>query len=125
MKWRYAILSNPVLCAGKVDVYITLEETKEASDILHYNTHIADMYMENIRKMSQDYGIPFDITATSLARFPDVLEMTDAEDDDEMLHLFLMDALTAATDQFVENRSQEGSACVRICLPKWMRCRLM
>ena len=93
---------------GKVDVYITLEETKEASDILHYNTHIADMYMENIRKMSQDYGIPFDVTATSLARFPDVLEMTDAEDDDEMLHLFLMDALTAATDQFVENRSQEG-----------------
>ncbi len=93
---------------GKVDVYITLEETKEASDILHYNTHIADMYMENIRKMSQDYGIPFDVTATSLARFPDVLEMTDAEDDDEMLHLFLMDALTTATDQFVENRSQEG-----------------
>ena len=48
--------------------------------------------MENLRKMSQDYGIPFDVTASSLARFPDVLEITEAEEDDEMLHLFLMDA---------------------------------
>lgn len=93
---------------GKVDVFITLEEAKEASDVLHYNTHVADMYMENLRKMSQDYGIPFDVTASSLARFPDVLEITEAEEDDEMLHLFLMDALTSALDQFVENRTQEG-----------------
>lgn len=93
---------------GKVDVFITLEEIKEASDVLHYNTHVADMYMENLRKMSQDYGIPFDVTASSLARFPDVLEITEAEEDDEMLHLFLMDALTSALDQFVENRTQEG-----------------
>lgn len=93
---------------GKVDVFITLEETKEASDVLHYNTHVADMYMENLRKMSQDYGIPFDVTASSLARFPDVLEITEAEEDDETLHLFLMDALTSALDQFVENRTQEG-----------------
>lgn len=93
---------------GKVDVFITLEEAKEASDVLHYNTHVADMYMENLRKMSQDYGIPFDVTASSLARFPDVLEITEAEEDDEMLHLFLMDALASALDQFVENRTQEG-----------------
>lgn len=103
---RNAIKSRIV--RGKVDVFITLEEAKEASDVLHYNTHVADMYMENLRKMSQDYGIPFDVTASSLARFPDVLEITEAEEDDEMLHLFLMDALTSALDQFVENRTQEG-----------------
>lgn len=103
---RNAIKSRIV--RGKVDVFITLEEAKEASDVLHYNTHVADMYMENLRKMSQDYGIPFDVTASSLARFPDVLEITEVEEDDEMLHLFLMDALTSALDQFVENRTQEG-----------------
>lgn len=103
---RNAIKSRIV--RGKVDVFITLEEAKEASDVLHYNTHVADMYMENLRKMSQDYGIPFDVTASSLARFPDVLEITEAEEDDEMLHLFLMDALASALDQFVENRTQEG-----------------
>ena len=61
-------------------MFISPEETKEASDILYYNTHIADMYMENIRQDVAGLRYSFDVTATFAGAFPGCLEMTDAED---------------------------------------------
>ncbi len=93
---------------GKLDVYVTLEENRDFATTIKYNEKIADMYMSNLRQIAKEYEIPLDVGATSLARFPEVLELVQDQEDDEMLHLYLMEALSGAMDAFIANRTSEG-----------------
>ena len=93
---------------GKVDVYVTLEETADSNYRITYNSNMAAMYLEHLKCMSEEFQLKNDITATSLSHYPDVLvtEEIDAEETD--IPILLMDALGQAMDQFLFNRSTEG-----------------
>ena len=103
---------------GKVDIYVTLEETADASYTLRYNPKIAGMYIENLNAMAQEFGLEYDIKTSHLSRFPDVLEMEEADEDENELLTLLTDALTKAVDAFVENRTQEGERLQQDLLAK-------
>lgn len=103
---------------GKVDVFVLYEETKDASGVLHYNSTLAQMYMDNLQRMSKEFSIPCEITAEGLARFPDVFEMTEVEEDEHVLESLLQEALSKALDAFVDNRTQEGARLAEDLLAK-------
>lgn len=93
---------------GKVDVYITLETSADEEYVLKYNSKLAGMYVENLKAMSEEFGLDYDLKATHLSRYPDVLEMEEAQADEEELKELLMEALSIATTQFGNNRIKEG-----------------
>ncbi len=93
---------------GKVDVYITLETSADEEYVLKYNSKLAGMYVENLKAMSEEFGLDYDLKATHLSRYPDVLEMEEAQADEEELKELLMEALSIATTQFSDNRIKEG-----------------
>ena len=95
---------------GKVDIFISFEDLQEASVNLSYHAGIAQQYVENLRHMSEEFGLPFDLTASGLGRFPEVLVMDEVSVDEEELWQILEQALRKAAEAFSESRSREGEA---------------
>lgn len=103
---------------GKVDVYVTLETAADQEYVLKYNSKLAEMYVENIKAIADEFGLDYDLKATHLSRYPDVLEMEEAEADESELKALLFEALEKAANQFGENRTKEGERLQKDLLDK-------
>ena len=93
---------------GKIDMYITYEDYGEESLTLKYNAALAAEYVSYMDEMSRVFNIPNDITASGLARFPEVFTMEQNEEDDEQLWSDLEQVLRRAGEAFNEQRAAEG-----------------
>ena len=60
---------------GKVDIFITYEDCTENQVQLKYNQSLAGEYIKYMRQMAGQFDIPLDITAASLAKYPEVFVM--------------------------------------------------
>lgn len=93
---------------GKVDVFITIDARNADDTVILVNEPVADAYMAALSAITSRYGIPNDVTATSLARLPDVLSVTKAETDVKKLGEDIDAILLRAIDDFNAMRSREG-----------------
>ena len=93
---------------GKIDMYITYEDYGEESLTLKYNAALAAEYVSYMDEMSRVFNIPNDITASGLARFPEVFTMEQNEEDDEQLWSDLEQVLRRAGEAFNGQRAAEG-----------------
>lgn len=93
---------------GKVDVFITYEDLTGGSSSLHYNENVAAQYLGYLREMAKQFQIEDDVTASRLARFPDVFVMEEETLDEEELWSGLEQAVRGAAEQFTESRVREG-----------------
>lgn len=93
---------------GKVDVFVTYEDYTEEKVSLKYNSSLAAEYMENFKKMAEQFGIDNDVNVSMLARCPEVLTMEQAPEDEDQMWALLADALKHAAESFVETRIREG-----------------
>lgn len=94
---------------GKVDVFITLNEHSDACLSVSCNTNMAKQYLDSIRAMATELSVDFDIKASTLARFPEVIETEESDSDEDMLRELVLEALDKSIAQFVEARSAEGA----------------
>ncbi len=93
---------------GKVDIYITYEDTSENQVSLKYNVKLAEAYLAYGRQMQEMFGLENDIRVSTLSRYPEVLTMEEQAADEEELWAGLEKALKGAFAQFVETRTAEG-----------------
>lgn len=93
---------------GKVDIYITYEDTSENQVSLKYNAQLAEAYLAYGRQMQEMFGLENDIRVSTLSRYPEVLTMEEQAADEEELWAGLEKALKGAFTQFVETRTAEG-----------------
>lgn len=93
---------------GKVDVFINYEDYTEGNMCLKYNHDLAAEYIEYFNKMSQEFGIKNDMTASVLSRCPDVLVMEEVPEDEEHLWKVVSQAVEEAAKRFVDTRIREG-----------------
>lgn len=93
---------------GKVDVFITYEDYTDEKVSLKYNSSLAAEYMENFKKMAEQFGIDNDVKVSMLSRCPEVLTMEQAPEDEDQMWALLADALKHAAESFVETRIREG-----------------
>lgn len=93
---------------GKVDIFITYEDTSQAQVSLKYNEKLAGEYMSYFRKMAEEFSLENDVKVSALAKCPEVLTMEEQPADEEELWAGLGEALTQAFEQFAETRLVEG-----------------
>lgn len=93
---------------GKVDIFITYEDTTEANMSLKYNESLAREYYSYFEQMSKDFGIDNDIRVSALSRYPEILTMEEQTADEKELWSGLGKACEGAFAQFVETRIAEG-----------------
>ncbi len=94
---------------GKVDIYIGYFEDADSGITVQYNPAIAAMYLDNLKKMSEEFGLENDIRLSHLSRFQDVFEIQEAESDEDELWSYIEGPLQRAVDAFIETRIQEGN----------------
>ena len=93
---------------GKVDVFVTYEDYTEEKVSLKYNSSLAAEYMDNFKKMAEQFGIDNDVKVSMLARCPEVLSIEQVPEDEDQMWALLSEALKHAAENFVETRVREG-----------------
>ena len=97
---------------GHVDVFVTYRNTREDSKAASVDEALLKAYVAAAEKAAEQFGLRNDLTVTSALRLPDVIEVTNAEEDTEALSAMLAEVLGAACDGLIEMRRLEGQ---RLC----------
>ena len=103
---------------GKIDVFITYEDTSENQVSLNYNAFLAAEYLRYFRQMEDEFGLENDVRVSTLLRCPEVITMEEQSEDEEELWSGLKEALEGAFGQFVETRTTEGENLKRDIMDK-------
>ena len=93
---------------GKVDIFITYEDTSENQVSIKYNEKLAGEYLTYLKQMEEKFSLDNDIRVSSLSRYPEVLTMEEQVLDEEELWSGLQEALKGAFEQFASTRATEG-----------------
>lgn len=93
---------------GKIDVFVNYEENADSQYEIIYNKNIAKMYYDKIQQISNEFGIDGSISAASLSRYNEVLELQEVEESTEEIEKILTEALQGACDEIIDNRTREG-----------------
>ncbi len=93
---------------GKIDIFISYEECMENHLQLKYNEGLAGEYVDSMRQMAEHFGLPLELSASSLARFPEIFTMESQELDEEEWWQLLEAAIRGAAEKFVGTRTREG-----------------
>jgi len=102
-----SLLKKSIL-RGKVDLFITYEDSSESQVALKYNEALAGEYLTYFKQMEEAFSLENDIRVSTLSRYPEVLSMEEQAVDEEELWNGLRQALDGAIRQFVETRTLEG-----------------
>lgn len=93
---------------GKVDLFITYEDYARSQSALTYHKALAESYVRYCREISEEFGLRDDLSASTVARFPDVITAEDAEIDEEALWRILSEGTREACAALVKAREAEG-----------------
>lgn len=93
---------------GKVDVFITYEDYNEDNFSLKYNEEAAREYLRYLKKMSETFGLEYDVTVSKLSRYPEIFTLEEQSVDEKELWAILEKTIRSASEQFVASRIAEG-----------------
>lgn len=97
---------------GKVDVFITIDATGADETVVAVNEPLARGYYEALTKIRDMFSLEGELTAAVLAKFPDVLTVTKAEEDLESVTGDICAVLDEALEAYNAMRAVEG---VKLC----------
>lgn len=93
---------------GKIDVFVSYEDKGADSKIVTVDDALADAYIKALIQIRDSRQLKDDITVSLVGRFPDVLKVEKAQEDEEKLWQILSRALKDAVDSLVKMRCSEG-----------------
>lgn len=93
---------------GKVDAYITIDVTDTAGIEVELDRTYAKSYIEALKKLSEEFDLPCDISTMRVAQNRDIFAVKRAEEDAEAEWQALLPVLDEALDAFIEARNTEG-----------------
>ncbi len=96
------------IARGKVDVYVTIDVTDSAGVEVELDKTYAKSYIAALRRLSEEFSLPDDITTTRVAQNRDIFAVKKAEEDTEAEWQTLLPFLDEALDAFISARSTEG-----------------
>lgn len=103
---------------GKVDLFITFEDTSEKNVSVSYHPEVAAEYLKYLRDMSREFGIDDDVKVSTLARYPEIFTLDDVAIDEECIWKLLERGVRGACEGFVETRLKEGENLKRDLIEK-------
>jgi len=94
---------------GKVDMYVSVISTGESEDCtVSVNHSLAAGYVKALDEICETYNVSNDATATMIARFPDVLTVHKAPEDEEQILESVLSVANEAVDKFISMREVGG-----------------
>lgn len=100
---------SSLISRGKVDVYISVGSSDNTEAEVSVNMPLAKAYADALTKISQECcGVTNDLTASLIAKYPDVLTVRKKPEDEEQILSEVMPAVEAALNDFIAMRISEG-----------------
>ena len=93
---------------GKVDVFVTIDASAADEAVVAVNEPLARGYYEALTRLKTMFSLPGEVTPEVLAKFPDVLAVTKAEDDVEAIAADICAVLDDALAAYNAMRTVEG-----------------
>lgn len=100
------------LARGHVDVFVTYRNQREDSRIVQVDETLFAAYLDALRRLRGAVGLDLrdDSTLMGIARMPDVLVVTEAEEDRDAVKALMEAALGEALDELCAMRTREGES---------------
>lgn len=92
---------------GKVEVFIGFYNNSTKGKKITFNNELAQVYIEELRKLAKENEIISEIAVTEVSKLPDVLTITN-EEDEELIWNELQNPLKEAIQNFIQMREAEG-----------------
>ena len=94
---------------GKVDVFVTVDTSMADDMVVKVNEPLLKGYIAALKQIAKDNDLPNDITAMSISRFPDVLNVEKKELDAEAVAAGIRNIAEQALCDFDAMRIREGA----------------
>ncbi len=93
---------------GKIDINITFNNSSSLGKSIQINEEVAQMYIRGLEEISKKYNITNDISTVKIAKFPEVIEIKN-ENDEEIIKSEIMVPLREAINNFIIMKEKEGN----------------
>ena len=93
---------------GKVDVFVNVDTSQAGVMTVKVNEGLLKAYVEAIVHIGEEYGLPQEMTALSVSRFPDVLTVEKKDMDAEAISAGMREIVEQALNDFDTMRLREG-----------------
>ena len=93
---------------GKVDVFVSVGTSAADGMVVKVNESLLKGYVEAIRQIAELSGLPNDLTAQNVSRYPDVLTVEKKDLDAEAISAGMAEIMEAALADFDSMRIREG-----------------
>ena len=100
---------NSLITRGKVECYVSVEDLEEREMEVNVNKTLAAGYVKALKELSERFGLKDDISAVTLSRYPDVITLHKASEDEERIWNAVKAVAETAVSKFIEMRETEGS----------------
>ncbi len=96
------------LTRGHVDVFVTYRNTRNDAKQVVVDPALLEAYLAAAGECADKYGLRNDLSVVNALRFPDVVDVVEAEEDRDAVIALADDALIAACDELIGMRRIEG-----------------
>lgn len=93
---------------GKVDIYITQTILQSENSVAVLNKNLSDSYVKCLEEIKKRYNLHEELSVSLIAKFPEVINVEQNEEDLEEIWMDLEIPLTEALNNLVAMRAREG-----------------
>ena len=101
-------ISAKGISRGKVDVFVRIDVLEQDGIEIKLDAEYTRSYIDALKKLSEEFSLPNDITTMSVARNSAVFSVKSAEEDMEKEWQNVLPTLDEALDMFISAREREG-----------------
>ncbi|MBQ4313534.1 MAG: YicC family protein [Clostridia bacterium] len=94
---------------GKIDMYVSIQSVDDGTVIVEINQSLAAGYVEALHTLAQEYSLAEDVTVSTLSRYPDVLNVRRAPEDEDAVWEAVKSVAEKAVESFINMREVEGA----------------
>ncbi len=99
---------NKQISRGKTECYVSIEFLEESETKVSVNTSLAKGYLDALHTLAENFGVKEDVSASLLARFPDVLTLQKEPADEERIWAAVQSVASLSVERFLVMRETEG-----------------
>ena len=102
-------ISAKGISRGKIEIYVSIDILEEIGVSVELDTAYAKSYIDALRRLSEEFGLPNDITTMAVAANRDIFSVKKADEDMEREWNNVLPVLEEATLAFIAAREREGA----------------
>lgn len=106
---RLRQLVKDYISRGRVDMFIKFDTVSSSGAKLVYDEDLAKQYFEILKRIKDGFDLKQEINPVEISKFPEIVSVTEAEDDEEILWNALRESSEKALMSLSNMRKEEGT----------------